>query len=139
VTVNVPDLGAHVKEVRKYIDETSKLLQPAIIKALKPEFPTWSIEEGTHEVPTVTVNLPASNVEASEFIPTLDLSELPRDKNGLPTFNISHLGLPSVQKVLGAFDAHAYLGNLGIPTDPKVINQTIDYIQGQLLDKPKEP
>lgn len=136
VKIQIPDLSEFTKELRKYINDTSKVLHnsPSLIKALKPELPAFEVDVSGAEIPTVSYTLPASNVDAADLLPTVDLSELPTDKNGLPTFNVSHLNLPSVQKVLGAFDVHAHLSNLGVPTDPKVINETIDYVHGQLSE-----
>ncbi|KAI8463025.1 MAG: hypothetical protein J3K34DRAFT_445591 [Monoraphidium minutum] len=135
VTVQIPDLSAHVEEVRKYINDTSRLLAPTVIKALKPKIPAFTVEAQGIEVPTLSLNLPASNVEAGDFMPTIDLSELPTDKNGMPTFNVSHLGLPSVQKVMQVFDVHTHLANMGVPNNAKSINEAIDYVHGQLSDE----
>lgn len=119
----MPDVSAFAEEWRKYINTTSRILRPELIKALKPTFPTFSVDVTGVEVPTVSVNMPASNSEANDWIPTFDLSQLPTDKNGQPTFDASHLGLPNVQQIVKAFDVKQHLENMGLSTDPKIINE----------------
>ena len=121
--MQIPDISAYAAEVRKYINDTSKLLRPEMIKAFKPNFPNFSIDVSGVEVPTVSVKMPASNSEAADFIPTFDLSQLPTDANGQPTFDASHLGLPGVQDLLKMFSVKDALENFGVPTDAKVINE----------------
>ena len=112
-----------------WFNETTRLLNPAALKVLKPRIPNIQVEVGA-EIPQLVVNLPASNVEAEDLIPTLDMSRMPTDINGLPTFNVSDLGLPHVQHVVKAFGVHNQLQNMGVPTDPAVINQ-VRQPQGQ--------
>jgi hypothetical protein len=123
VTVQVPDISAFAAEWRQWLNDTSKVLNPAALKVLKPRIPNISVDVNGAEIPQLVVNLPASNVEAGDFIPTIDASQLPTDASGLPTFNVSHLGLPQVQQIVKAFNVHSQLQNMGVPTDPAVINQ----------------